>query len=140
MNNVIQENLRINNPIGFSFSRVTTKDTQLGDIFLPKGVCVVSGLRENGYSESVWDKPYEFNPDRFNNLTEDQKEHHMPFLSGPRICPGKQLTLLEQELYLTKLLRRYKVNFAPGSSFSKHAIDRFIITPQLDIKFTFTPL
>jgi len=140
LKNVVNENLRRNNPIGFSFARVATKDTVLGDIFLPKGSYLISSVRGNGFSEEVWDNPMEFNPDRWDKVTNEQKESFIPFLCGPRVCPGRMLSLIEQEIYLICLLRKYKVEFAPGHSLDKHAIDRFVVTPRLDIKFNFTPL
>jgi cytochrome P450 len=61
----------------------------------------------------------EFRPERFQG-EEGKKIHkfaHIPFSAGSRVCVGNNFSLVEQKLFLVKLLQRFKIELTPGYKF-----------------------
>jgi cytochrome P450 len=54
----------------------------------------------------LWSDPLEFKPERW--LDNKAKPGFVAFGAGARICPGMNLSLLEQRVVLSMLLRRYE--------------------------------
>ena len=58
----------------------------------------------------------EFRPERFEG-EEGKRIHnfaHVPFSSGSRVCVGNNFSLVEQKLFLVKLLQKFVVDLKPG--------------------------
>lgn len=89
-----------------------TGDTVLGDLALPRGTTVVLLTRLPGVSAQVAEAD-RFWPERWLPETESAQRMDgalaIPFGSGPRICPGRSLALLEMRLVLTSVYRRFDV-------------------------------
>ncbi|CAG8546325.1 15483_t:CDS:2 [Acaulospora morrowiae] len=58
-----------------------------------------------------WKNPKEFDPDRFfgSNAKSVQRNSLLPFGGGSRICPGKQLSMLQMKQLMVLLYRKYDV-------------------------------
>jgi len=58
-----------------------------------------------------WEDPEVFNPDRFTMEKRKGRHHflHIPFSAGHRQCIGTNFSLIEQKLFLVRLLQKYKV-------------------------------
>uniref|UniRef100_A0A914P6M8 Cytochrome P450 n=1 Tax=Panagrolaimus davidi TaxID=227884 RepID=A0A914P6M8_9BILA len=83
-------------------------------ITIEKGVSILADSFTIQMDESIWGPDAkEFNPDRF--LPENSENRHpmawLPFGTGPRICPGKNLALHEAKAVLIFLLRKFKFQF-----------------------------
>ncbi|SFT61993.1 cytochrome P450 [Sedimentitalea nanhaiensis] len=63
--------------------------------------------------ERLWERPDEFDPDRWNteNGKQCQRTAYIPFSAGPRVCTGAGFAMVEGPLILSTLLRRFR--FAP---------------------------
>jgi cytochrome P450 len=61
---------------------------------------------------SVWSKPDEFEPDRFEpgKLGKNASLAFIPFGAGPRFCIGNHLAVLEARAIIAAVLRKYKIN------------------------------
>jgi len=71
-------------------------------------------------SPQLWDRPDEFDPERFpvdrpmpNEVTEDFK--YLPFGGGKRKCVGDQFALFEAIVALAMLVRRFDFEMAPDA-------------------------
>lgn len=80
-------------------------DTVLGDIELPARTGVSALVRPAVLDEANFADPTEFRPERWLPGAPGPHEPsvHMPFGSGPRLCPGRALALLEMKLVLATL-------------------------------------
>lgn len=66
--------------------------------------------------EGLWERPDEFDPARFCSEAglASAKQAYLPFGLGPRACPGAAFATQESLLILAQLVRRYRIEPAPG--------------------------
>jgi len=105
---VIHEVLR-HSCIVYTTPHATTEDVEFHGYTIPKGTSVFANTSHIMNDPKHWDKPEEFNPDRF--IDSDGKfkknERCIPFLVGKRYCLGQQLAQHELFLFLTGLLQAF---------------------------------
>jgi cytochrome P450/nitrite reductase/ring-hydroxylating ferredoxin subunit len=86
-------------------------ETVVGDLLVPEGTRVFVLTRPAACNPDHFVEPQAFRPRRW--LGEHAGAHdvsaHIPFGSGPRICPGRVLALLEMKLLLSMLYRNFNV-------------------------------
>lgn len=72
---------------------------------------VVFNVDSVHYDPEVFEKPYEFNPERF--INEDGKlvntDKVWVFSIGKRACPGESLAVLEVFLYFAIIMQNYTI-------------------------------
>ncbi|MBX6767914.1 MAG: cytochrome P450 [Actinomadura rubrobrunea] len=105
---VIQELLRLY-PVGWAFSRIATKPTTLGGVEIKPGDIVIISPYLTHHLESVWDRPYEFDPERFrpDRARTYHRYAYYPFGGGPHQCIGRHVFNAEAQLILTGILSRF---------------------------------
>ena len=62
------------------------------------------------HSEKYWDEPMKFKPERFapelkNNI---DRYVYFPFGGGPRLCIGNNFAIMEMQIILILMYRKYK--------------------------------
>ncbi|GJM31711.1 MAG: cytochrome P450 [Saprospiraceae bacterium] len=106
---VIQESMRLFPPAWVT-NRITATDDIFEGIKIPKGTIMVLYIYGVHHSHKYWRNPESFDPDRFGP---DQNLAHayayLPFGNGPRLCIGNNFALMEMQLVLAQMLRRYQV-------------------------------
>jgi cytochrome P450 len=89
----------------------------VGDLLVPEGTRVFVLTRPAACDPDRFAEPHAFPPGRW--LGETAGAHdvsaHIPFGSGPRICPGRVLALLEMKLLLSMLYRNFNVERVGGA-------------------------
>jgi cytochrome P450 len=58
------------------------------------------------------ERPLEFRPERWHDTIPSRVHNpsaHFPFGSGPRVCPGRSLALLEMKLVLAILYKNFRL-------------------------------
>ena len=112
------------------------RDTQVGDVAVARGTIIWGVLRHNSVREPYFSNPDAFAPERWladapTPLTPEAKRAAMPFGSGPRMCPGRYLALLEMKMAMAMLL----------SSFDLEAVDTPDGKPAQELMaFTMNPV
>jgi len=107
---VIKEVLRFSSPAAFVPSRVTTKDIQVGDVFIPKNTKIGYDIYTIHHHPDFWPNPEIFDPDRFDK---DMKQHpyaYLPFSQGKRNCIGMNFSLIQQRVFLAMVLQKFKIS------------------------------
>ena len=89
-----------------------TRDVVIGDVAVPAGTWFGLLTRPAVLQDARFDSAAEFKPERW--LAQTSAAHHdagahMPFGSGPRICPGRSLALLEMKLLLSMLYNSFDI-------------------------------
>jgi cytochrome P450 len=85
------------------------RDTTIADIRVPASTLVWCVMRHDSVDNRYFQNAAAFEPARWLGEAGAAKRVVMPFGSGPRICPGRYLALLEIKLAMTMLLGNFEV-------------------------------
>jgi cytochrome P450/nitrite reductase/ring-hydroxylating ferredoxin subunit len=95
-------------PVGAATANV---DTALGDYFVPKGTTLILLFRQPAVDAANFVDPLAFRPERW--LGGAEGAHNpaaaMPFGSGPRMCPGRSLAVIEMRAVLATLFQSFDI-------------------------------
>lgn len=107
LNAVIKEGFRLAYVISFGVPRQLPKDMTVLGYRLPKGIILNFPGNRAMNTKANWEDPNAFKPERW--LTEEDlsSKYFDMFQTGPRSCPGRNLTLLEIRLAIVKLISKY---------------------------------
>ena len=91
------------------------RDTVIGDVAVPERTQIWGVLRHDSVSERHFADPQAFRPERWLEetlppLSPAAKRAAMPFGSGPRMCPGRYLALLEMKMAMAMLLASFDID------------------------------
>jgi len=112
---VIKENLRLHPPTSLQI-RKNEEDEIIGDYCFPKGVAFQISILSLMYDKDIWgDDVDSFVPERFNKLTEEQKDAYIPFGGEKRICIGMNFSILTQKIFLIKFLKAFRISLTSDS-------------------------
>lgn len=89
-------------------------DTVVGDVAIPRDTPILAVLRHDSLSGRHFERPESFEPERWleeaeQPLTPTARRASMPFGSGPRVCPGRYLAILEMKLAMAMLLASFDI-------------------------------
>ena len=105
---VIFESLRLFPVSPFLFLE-SLDDGSVGDVEFPAGTPLVVLFQHNYLDETYFPEPTKFNPERWLDIDPTiKKDIFHPFGSGPRICPGRHLGLMEIKVLLIHLIQNFR--------------------------------
>jgi cytochrome P450 len=109
---VIQETMRLYPPV-WSIIRVASKEDEIAGHKIKPGDKIVLCPYLVHHSERYWDEPEKFDPSRFTpeNMKKRGTYTYLPFSAGKRACIGGALSIFENTLALSQLLRRYRLEY-----------------------------
>lgn len=128
---VIQEALRLYPPAAF-VSREALEDAKIGNISVPKGVCIWTLIPTLHRDPDVWGADVnKFKPERFvNGVSKACKypQAYIPFGLGPRLCLGRNFAMVQLKIVISLIVSRYSFCLSPKY---RHApIYRMIVEPE----------
>ncbi|WP_051751932.1 cytochrome P450 [Streptosporangium amethystogenes] len=107
---VLQELLRLY-PAGWIFPRMAMRDGEVDGVRIKAGSQMLISPYATHRLERFWDRPLEFDPERF--APEEQPRRHkyayFPFGGGPHQCLGQHLFYVEAPLLLGAILSRFRM-------------------------------
>lgn len=127
------------------------RDTQIADIRVPAKTLVFGALRSDSLREEHFEKALRYEPERWLRSTNpaaatappdaaaasppaanaaSPNRVAMPFGAGPRVCPGRQLAMLEMKIALAVLLRHFEIESVATADGSE---------PEERLSFTMAP-
>ncbi len=86
-----------------------------GDIAIPAATVIAAVMRSGSMDARYFPRPDSFEPDRWlgekgsGSPSTSRERISMPFGSGPRICPGRNLALLEISMVTSMLFRNFAI-------------------------------
>ena len=103
-----KEAMRLYPPIPILI-RETERDLALGGYRVPRDSVLLISPYATQHRADLWKDPEVFDPDRFLPAAEAARPRHafLAFSTGPRICLGMHLALMEGPLVLATLLQRH---------------------------------
>ncbi len=116
---VVQESMRLYPPVWIVEREALEEDvlTSSGTSHRIKKGSIVSvspwALHRN---ERYWPNPEGFDPERFAPAAVEQRPRgaYLPFAVGPRQCIGNQFALMEAQVILAMIVRRFRLSLVPG--------------------------
>ncbi len=127
---VVHESLRLH-PAGLIGARMAAIDVRLGRYLIQKGTLVVWSPHLAGRDPASWIDPLRFDPDRFTNMTVEQRavtdQAWVPFGRGPHMCIGFALAQMELTLIIARLAQR--LDLTPTSTEMPHPIGMVVNRP-----------
>jgi cytochrome P450 len=101
-------------PVGPFLPLMALREGHVGDVAVQYGDIVMGLLRHDSVREPLFADPQSFMPERWLSdapkpLSTEAKRAAMPFGSGPRMCPGRYLALLEMKMAMAMLLASFDI-------------------------------
>ncbi len=117
------ETLRLKSPAPF-VSLEAVRDVVIGDVQVPAGTPVFLLTRHFALQEGNFPQPQRFDPQRWLGGPGAPERTHLaraslPFGAGPRICPGRQLALLECSLVGSAIAKSFELSLPEGLTVSE---------------------
>jgi cytochrome P450 len=135
---VLRESMRLYPPGPYG-AREATEDLVLGEYTVPAGTTIFYPFWAVHMNPEYWPEPEVFNPERFTPEESAKRPRlaYIPFGLGPRSCEGAGLAMVEAELVLAVLLKRFR--FQPAAGHTVTPIERFVLWAAEDIRMHLTP-
>ncbi|KAI3956990.1 hypothetical protein MKW92_012156 [Papaver armeniacum] len=114
---VVKEALRLHPPTPLMLPHKASANVQIGGYDIPMGSNVHVNVWAVARDPAVWEKPFEFLPERFMEEDVDMKGRDyrlLPFGAGRRVCPGAHLGINLAASMLGHLLHHFCWNPADG--------------------------
>jgi len=136
---VLNEAMRLYPPF-WMVDRVAVNDDKIGDLEIKAGTQIIVFIYGVHHAAKYWENPEEFNPERFSkeNSKKIQPFSHIPFGGGPRGCIGGNYAMMQMQLILTTILRRYNFEIPGRDDIEMRPM--LILRPKDGIKLKFTKL
>ena len=105
---VIQETMRIYPP-AWIIDRISNEADEIKDFSIPKNTIVNPFIYGLHHSKKLWNEPEKFKPERFEkeNIKSKPAYAYMPFGGGPRLCIGNSFAMMEMQMVVSELLKKY---------------------------------
>jgi cytochrome P450 len=112
---VAQESMRLFPPFWF-INRTARGADEVGGYPIPAGAQILVCPYATHRHPDIWEVPEAFRPERFEPAAVAARPRHsyLPFGTGPRMCIGLHLAMMEMQLILAMVAQRYRPRRAPG--------------------------
>ncbi|WP_347987469.1 cytochrome P450 [Methylomonas sp. AM2-LC] len=102
----LNETLRLYPPTS-ALSTQAIEDFQLGAYTITKGTSIMLSMYATHYNTRLWERPNEFNPDRFADTAHPERHKYsfFPFGGGLHNCVGRHFAEMEMLLIIATLCR-----------------------------------
>ncbi|CAN5972814.1 unnamed protein product [Sphagnum jensenii] len=115
---ILKETFRIHPPGPLLLPHRSIQPCQVEGYYLPTNTRLIVNLWAMGCDPNNWEKPLEFDPDRFMQHPEIDVHGHdfelLPFGTGRRACPGRPLGMLFAQIVLANLLQCFDWTLPPN--------------------------
>uniref|UniRef100_A0A914Q8V3 Cytochrome P450 n=1 Tax=Panagrolaimus davidi TaxID=227884 RepID=A0A914Q8V3_9BILA len=90
----------------------TTKDTKIGEFFIPKNTTIIPQISMVLLDENIFPEPEKFKPERFIEKNGNLKKFDelIPFSLGKRQCLGEALARMQIYLFVTNFYNQFKIS------------------------------
>ncbi len=112
---VLQESMRLYPP-AWLLHRAPLEPDVLGGFRVPRRALMLLSPYVLHHSPEHWPDPERFDPSRFEPqaMSARPRFSYLPFGGGPRACIGNEFALMEAQVILASVARRYRLERVPG--------------------------
>lgn len=114
---VVKETLRLHPSVPLLLPRKTVEACEIEGYYIPKNARVIVNAWGLQRDPGVWERPLEFDPDRFIGSSVDVRGSDfqiIPFGAGRRICAGMSMGIRMVQLILATLLHSFDLSLPNG--------------------------
>ena len=117
LKNCFLESLRLYPPV-WGLARQTTSEVEVRGVLLPANSIVVAVPYLTHRHPEFWPEPQRFDPTRFDAQPSAVRPRYAyyPFGGGPRLCIGMGFALLEAQIVMASVLKRYRLELVPDQN------------------------
>jgi len=127
-----EESMRMRSPTHGLSSRMTSQDEEFQGVKVPAGSLLHLRFAAANVDEDEFPCPFDLELERQGGVT-----RHLTFSTGPRVCPGANLSRIEQQIAWNLLLDRLgSLKFGTENTFMHQP---GIMLGTLKVNLTFTP-
>ncbi|RYV01485.1 cytochrome P450 [Shewanella sp. OPT22] len=87
----------------------TNKNTVVQDVTVKAGTLLILALNACSNDKSVFERSFEFEPERWLGSHSNSTNEILPFGGGSRMCPGRSLAMTEIKLAFSTLMKDFDV-------------------------------
>ena len=125
-----EEGLRLRSPTHGLSTRITGQDEVFAGVDVPAGSLLHLRFAAANVDEQEFACPFDLDLDR------DGPTRHLAFSAGPRVCPGANLSRIEQQIAWGVLMDRLEsIEYGDGNDW-RHQPGIMLGTLQLNLRFT----
>ena len=131
----IDETLRLRPPIAFALPRLvySTEGAMIAGHHIRQGTIVAVSPYSIQRNKDLYTDPDTFNPDRWLDESDPEqvqrlKAYNIPFSQGSRACIGRHIAIVELQMLISSLIRRYEMTLSKPDQ-SLEIFDRFNANP-----------
>jgi cytochrome P450 len=112
------------------------RETTVADIRVPAATLIWANMRHDSLGEQHFAGAAAFDPGRWLHSEAGPRATSvnrvaMPFGAGPRVCPGRQLAMLEIKMALATLLGRFEIeSVSTADAAAPDELMSFTMTPS----------
>lgn len=135
---VVQESMRLYPPV-WVFERQAIADDIVSGYFIPEGTIVAVSPWSLHRNPRYWENPEGFDPERFAAAEVEKRPRcaYLPFATGPRQCIGNAFALMEAQIVLATVARKWRLSLVPGQN---AVVDpKVTLRPRDGVRMTLTP-
>jgi cytochrome P450 len=135
---ILEEAMRLYPPVGL-LARTVLKDDELcGRPMRPNDILFLPIWALHRH-ELLWERPTEFDPDRFDPVTGPKRDkyQYLPFGAGPRVCVGANFAMMQAQIILATLIQRFR--FRPSTP-GPHPVMTMTVRPEPGIFLELQPI
>lgn len=123
MRRVLDETMRLYPP-AWVLNRICAEEDEVCGYRIPAQSLIAISPYAMHRHPDYWDKPDEFDPDRFlpERSAGRPRYAYFPFGGGPRQCIGKGFALMEAPLILATVLQKHRLRLAPNTRVEPEAL------------------
>jgi cytochrome P450 len=105
----LEETLRVR-PLIWFLPRTAREADHIGGVRIPKGATVILSPYLTHRLASIWDRPEEFDPERFSPDRSTSRDRYafIPFGGGAHLCIGNHFFMVEAQVILATLLSQLR--------------------------------
>ena len=128
-------------PVGPLFPMETNEDVELLGYHIPKRTPVIALTRHIAINPENFGAPEQFNPARWLDPAATATAPHntqafLPFGTGPRFCPGRNLALAEIKMALAMLCRNFNMELSNQANTVEEKLAFAMLPTNLVVKFS----
>ena len=135
---VIEESLRLYPP-AWATSREALNPDTIGGLPVPARATITLSPYVTHRHPAFWDEPERFDPLRFTpeQCARRPEFAYFPFGGGPRGCVGRQFAMMEGQIALAMVARRFQLRSVPGHPVEPNPI--LTLRPRHGLQMTIAP-